>query len=131
MAPRTQQNLASDERTEREFALDVNTAVANTEDEMAAFAFGEDELENDADTSLEQLPEPPRAAFNEGGIRYKPARTAALTFGSTSPKPAPRRPWERSPSSSSISRPMTAVKSPNLSGQCSHRPASSCRYRVP
>lgn len=56
MAPRTQQqNLASDERTEREFALDVNTAVANTEGEIAAFAFGEDEPENDADTSLEQM----------------------------------------------------------------------------
>jgi hypothetical protein len=55
MAPRTQQNLAADERTEREFALDVNTAVANTEGEIAAFAFGEDEPENDADTSLEQM----------------------------------------------------------------------------
>jgi hypothetical protein len=55
MAPRTQQNLAADERTEREFALDVNTAVANTEAEISAFAFGEEELENDADTSLEQM----------------------------------------------------------------------------
>src|ERR1700683_738684 len=55
MAPRPQPNLAADERTEREFALDVNTAVANTEGEIAAFAFGEEEPDNDADTSLEQM----------------------------------------------------------------------------
>lgn len=55
MAPRTQPNLAADERTERDFALDVNDAVAATEREISAFAFGDDEPENDADTSLEQM----------------------------------------------------------------------------
>jgi len=56
MAPRTQAAaVAADERTEREFQLDVNTAVANTESEIFGDAMGDDELENDADTSLEQM----------------------------------------------------------------------------
>jgi hypothetical protein len=53
MAPRPQAN----ERTEREFALDVNQAVANTEAEIFGDALGDDELELDGDTSLEEMGE--------------------------------------------------------------------------
>jgi hypothetical protein len=45
------------ERTEREFQLDVNQAVANTEDEIFTDAMDDKELDNDGDTSLEQMGE--------------------------------------------------------------------------
>jgi len=48
---------AATERTERDFQLDVNQAVANTEDEIAQFAMGDEELEDDGDTSLEEMGE--------------------------------------------------------------------------
>jgi hypothetical protein len=59
MAPRTQAAaaLAADERTEREYAADVNNAVAATEDEIFLDAMGEDDLTDDADTSLEEMGE--------------------------------------------------------------------------
>lgn len=47
----------ANERTEREFALDVNAAVANTEDEIFSDAMGDEPLENDGDTSLEEMGE--------------------------------------------------------------------------
>jgi len=57
MAPRNTQAaaLAADERTERDYQLDVNTAVANTEVEIFTDAMGDDELDNDGDTSLEEM----------------------------------------------------------------------------
>jgi hypothetical protein len=57
MAPRNTQAaaLAADERTERDYQLDVNTAVANTELEIFADAMGDEELDNDGDTSLEEM----------------------------------------------------------------------------
>lgn len=48
---------SNDERTEREFQLDVNQAVANTEAEVFDAATGDEELENDGDTSLEEMGE--------------------------------------------------------------------------
>jgi hypothetical protein len=47
----------ANERTEREFQLDVNTAVANTEGEIFEDALGDDPLEDDGDTSLEEMGE--------------------------------------------------------------------------
>jgi hypothetical protein len=43
------------ERTEREFQHDVNQAVANTEGEIFEDALGDEPLENDGDTSLEEM----------------------------------------------------------------------------
>jgi len=48
---------SSNERTEREFQLDVNQAVANTESEIFGDALGDEPLDNDADTSLEEMGE--------------------------------------------------------------------------
>jgi hypothetical protein len=47
----------ANERTEREFQSDVNQAVANTEDEIFQDALGDEPLENDGDTSLEEMGE--------------------------------------------------------------------------
>ena len=46
---------ANNERTEREFQLDVNAAVANTETEIFDDALGDEPLDNDGDTSLEEM----------------------------------------------------------------------------
>lgn len=56
MAPKTAAQ-AADERSEREFAADVGQAVADTETEVFADALGDDELDNDGDTSLEEMGE--------------------------------------------------------------------------
>ena len=48
---------ANNERTEREFQLDVNAAVANTETEIFDDALGDEPLDNDGDTSLEEMGE--------------------------------------------------------------------------
>jgi hypothetical protein len=45
------------ERTEREFQLDVNAAVANTEGEIFEDAMGDEPLDNDGDTTLEDMGE--------------------------------------------------------------------------
>jgi hypothetical protein len=50
-------NMPDKERTEREYALEVNQAVANTEEEIFGDALGDDPLENDGDTSLEEMGE--------------------------------------------------------------------------
>lgn len=56
MAPRQQAaSRAADERSEQEFRQDVNLAVANTEAEIADFAMDDEEQDNDADTSLEEM----------------------------------------------------------------------------
>ena len=47
----------NNERTEREFQLDVNQAVANTEGEIFEDALSDEPLENDGDTSLEEMGE--------------------------------------------------------------------------
>src|ERR1700722_2475734 len=47
----------ANERTEREFQLDVNQAVANTENEIFDDALGDEPLDNDGDTSLEEMGE--------------------------------------------------------------------------
>ena len=47
----------NNERTEREFQLDVNAAVANTETEIFDDALGDEPLDNDGDTSLEEMGE--------------------------------------------------------------------------
>jgi hypothetical protein len=51
MAPRTEQH------SEREISQDINAAIAGTEDEIFQEAMGEDELDNDGDTDLEEMGE--------------------------------------------------------------------------
>ena len=54
--PRT---VTADGRTEDEYRLDINRAIADTEDEIFREAMGDQELDNDGDTSLEQMGEGP------------------------------------------------------------------------
>jgi len=56
MAERT---VTVDGRTEEEFRLDINRAIADTEDEIFREAMGDQELDNDGDDSLEQMDEHP------------------------------------------------------------------------
>ena len=46
---------AAEETSEREYQTTINAAVAGTEDEIFRDALGDDELDNDADTSLEDM----------------------------------------------------------------------------
>lgn len=46
-----------EQRTEREFQLDVNQAVQNTEEEIFSDALGDEPLEEDGDSSLEEMGE--------------------------------------------------------------------------
>ena len=48
---------AADQVTEREYAATLNRAVEDTEQEIFTDALGEDELENDGDTTLEDMGE--------------------------------------------------------------------------
>lgn len=50
MAPRT-------ERSEKELNQDINAAIAGTEDEIFTDAMGDDELDNDGNTDLEEMGE--------------------------------------------------------------------------
>jgi hypothetical protein len=62
--------MAPNERTEREFQLDTNQAVANTEAEIMDAALGDEELENDGDTSLEEMVPPTLCAWWQPGIVF-------------------------------------------------------------
>ena len=48
-----------DGRSEEEFRLDINRAIADTEDEIFREALGDQELDNDGDNTLEQMEEHP------------------------------------------------------------------------
>jgi len=54
--PRT---VTMDGRTEDEYRLDINRAIADTEDEIFREAMGDEELDNDGDNSLEEMGEGP------------------------------------------------------------------------
>jgi hypothetical protein len=56
-AAQSSTNPADGEVTEREYQATLNRAVEDTEQEIFADALGEDELDNDADTSLEDMGE--------------------------------------------------------------------------
>jgi hypothetical protein len=49
--------MARTERSEKELSRDINAAIAGTEDEIFTDAMGDDELDNDGDTSLEEMGE--------------------------------------------------------------------------
>jgi hypothetical protein len=48
-----------DGRTEEEFRADINRAIADTDDEIFRHAMSDQELDNDGDDSLEQMPDSP------------------------------------------------------------------------
>lgn len=49
--------MARTERSEKELGRDINAAIAGTEDEIFTDAMGDDELDNDGDTDLEEMGE--------------------------------------------------------------------------
>jgi hypothetical protein len=53
------QTVTVDGRTEEEYRLDINRAIADTEDEIFREAMSDQELDNDSDNTLEQMEDHP------------------------------------------------------------------------